>query len=64
MVKFRGTLNSGSSDPKPEGIWRIKFNGEDCTDPGHITSVQYNIEPNIINHRPSGSKLSPPTVNR
>ena len=56
-VKFRGTLRAGYGYMTGTwAYWRILFNGNDCTDPGNIESINYNSESDTNHHKASGSK--------
>ena len=58
-VKFRGTLAAGyGHQAEPWCQWRILFNGNDCTDPGNIESINYNHENDTLHHKASGSKFN------
>ena len=57
QVKFRGTLRAGYGYVTGTWAqWRILFNGNDCTDPGNIESINYNEESDTDHHKASGSK--------
>ena len=57
QVKFRGTLRAGYGHTTGTwAYWRILFNGNECTDPGNIESVNYNHESDTNHHKASGSK--------
>lgn len=54
-VKFRGVLRGGKGTENNWGKWIIRFNGEDCSDPGPIESLRHNKEADVDRHSSSGS---------